>query len=105
MRYGDEPSARQRRIDGYVVLDNRRSSIPFSEINCVGTNYWDLVRTFTTNIIDIAKREGDFDKVVNTTISIIDDPRQFRRFPNPIRRQFRLFKLLFYDYGKKWMYQ
>lgn len=88
-------------FDCYVVLDNRRSSIPFKEINYGGTNYWDLVRTFTTNIIDIAKHEGDYDKVGNTIMSIIDDPQQFRRFPSPIRRQFRIYKWLFYEFGKK----
>ena len=92
-------------FDDYVVLDNRLSSISFKDINYGGTNYWDLVRTFTTNIIDIAKREGDYDKVGNTTISIVNDPQKFRRFPSHIRRHLRLYKLLFYDYGKNRMHQ
>ena len=87
-------------FNDYVILEGRLSVIPFSYINYGGTNYWDQVRTFATNIIDIAKHEGDDDKVRNATISIIDDPVKFLCFPKHIRRHLRLYELYFYDGGQ-----
>lgn len=84
-------------FDDYVVLDNSRSSIPFKYINYGGTNYWDAVRTLSTNIIDIAKHDGDDDKVRSLVLNILNDPQIERRFPMPIIRHLLLYKLFFYD--------
>ena len=88
-------------FDEYVLLESRLSVIPFRYINYGGTNYWDLVRTFATNIIDIARHEGDYDKVRNTVISLLDDPQKYLRFPIPIRTHLLLYELYFYDGGKR----
>ena len=87
-------------FDDYVIMETSRSVIPFRYFNYGGTNYWNQVRTFATNIIDIAKHEGNDDKVRNATISNIDDPVKFLSFPRYIRRQLLLYELFFYDGGQ-----
>lgn len=87
-------------FDDFVIMETGRSVIPFRQINYGGTNYWDLVRTFATNIIDIAKHEGDDEKVRNATMSIIDDPVKFLSFPMHIRGHLRLYEMYFYDGGQ-----
>jgi hypothetical protein len=84
-------------FDKYGVLDNRRGVIPFRHINYGGTNYWDAVRTLATNIIDIAKHEGNDDKVRNKVLSILADPQKCNQLPMPIVRQLLLYKSCFYD--------
>ena len=88
-------------FEDYVLMEDDRSVIPFSAINEGGTNYWDVVRTFATNIINIAKREGDDDKVRQAVVSIIDDPQEYLKFPIRIRRHFLLYEWFFYDGGKR----
>ena len=88
-------------FEDYVLMEDDRSVIPFSAINEGGTNYWDVVRTFATNIINIAKREGDDDKVRQAVVSIIDDPQEYLKFPIRIQRQFLLYEWFFYDGGKR----
>ena len=58
-------------LDAYVLIENKQSAIPFANINYGSTNYWDTVRTFTTNIIDAAKHKGDDDWVRNKVLSIL----------------------------------
>lgn len=82
-------------FDDYVILDNRRSAIPFTFINYEGTNYWDTVRTLATNIIDIAKHQGDDDKVRNIVLSILANPQKCAQFPAPLVRIFSLYKMYF----------
>ena len=88
-------------FDAYVLIENRQSAIPFSYINYRGTNHWDAVRTFSTNIIDIAKHKGDDDWVRNEVLSILADPQKRKQFPAPIVRQFILYKMFFYDRGMR----
>ena len=82
-------------FEKFVVLDNRRGAIPFKHINYGGTNYWDKVRTFATNIIYIAKHEGDDDKVRSIVLSILADRQKREQFPAPIVRNFILYKFFF----------
>lgn len=92
-------------LDGYYILDDRRSVIPFSQINYGGTNYWDAVRTFATNIIDIAKHKGDDKKVVQLAISILDDPDKSSKFPKRIIRNLAIYELYYYDGGRHRLHQ
>ena len=66
-----------------------------------GTNYWDTVRTFTTNIIDVAKHKGDDDWVRNRVLSTLADPQKRGQSPMPIVRQLILYKMFFYDRGMR----
>ena len=88
-------------FDAYVLIENKQSAIPFSYINYGGTNYWDSVRTLTTNIIDVAKHKGDDDWVKNKVLSILADPQKRRQFPEPVVRQMILYKMFFYDRGMR----
>lgn len=88
-------------FDDYVLIENKQSAIPFSDINYGGTNYWDAVRTLTTNIIDVAKHKGDDDWVRNKVLSILADPQKRGQLPLPIIRQLVLYKMFFYDRGMR----
>lgn len=83
-------------FDDYRIMDTRRSAIPFTRFEQGGTNYWDAARTFTTNLIRIARVGGDDERVKEKVISTIGDPIVFRGLPPFLRRQLLLYQWLFY---------
>ncbi len=88
-------------FDGFVLMENLRSAIPFQSFIDGGTSHWDAVRTLATNIIDVAKHEGDDDKVRSMVLAILDDPQKFRKLPVYIRRQLIIYKMIFHDRGMR----
>ena len=50
-------------FDDFRILSGRASTLNFDKIVVGGTNYWENMRTFITNFIDIAKIQRDETKV------------------------------------------
>ncbi|MBQ6926472.1 MAG: hypothetical protein IJQ73_17695 [Kiritimatiellae bacterium] len=83
-------------FNDYRVMDSKRCAIPFTRIEYGGTNYWNAVRTFTTNLIEIAKVRGDDEMVKEKVISTIGNPAMFLGFPTFLQRQLLLYQWHFY---------
>ena len=83
-------------FNDYRVMDNKRCAIPFTRIEYGGTNYWNAVRTFTTNLIEISKVRGDDEMVKEKVISTIGNSAMFLGFPTFLQRQLLLYQWHFY---------
>ena len=84
-------------FNDYRVIDKKRCAIPFTRFEQDGTNYWDAVRTFTTNLIDIAKVRGDDEMVKEKVISTIGDSVKFRGLPRFLQIQLLLYQWHLYQ--------
>ncbi|MBQ6923273.1 MAG: hypothetical protein IJQ73_01395 [Kiritimatiellae bacterium] len=59
-------------FDGYRTMLPRFTAIPFSKINCDGSNYWPVTRALVTNLVDIARVRGDEQLMRHTITSLVE---------------------------------
>lgn len=80
------------------LLYPRASVMDFRIIDNGKTNYWDGMRTYITNFLQIAKIETDELKAHKYVYSTYNDKDAFRRLPGPIQPDLFLYYNLRYGY-------
>ena len=58
-------------FDDYRTMFPRYTAIPFSQINYNGSNYWPTTRALVTNLVDIARVQGDNQLMRQTITNIV----------------------------------
>lgn len=95
--YDFVPPDGQPPVFGDCRLLCHKGAVDFRRIDTEKTNYWEGVRTYITNFIEITKIEADERKAHEYIYSTFNDKDAFRRLPGPIQPD--LFMYYYERYG------